>query len=103
MEKKYKYSPTRLGEKILNDWDNFQYDYIGKEKNGEIYKFNWQWAGMKGFANISLGEFEKIDCGSVIDTNEGIGTQFLRPHSPYNDDSLYDLFKRMLNEKNRWD
>lgn len=91
---------TNTGKDILENPDLFSCEYTGKiVKNGSVmYKFQWTFSNQqKGYISILVKD-DKIDISSMIGVDgdslkiDGFG----RPLGLYNDSSLYELFRELL-------
>jgi len=92
------------GDKILRLYSLFTYDLKEKEivrENEHFYRFSWAFDGQFGFINITYNPVcSKISESSVINTEKTSGYKFSRPLGLYNDQSLFSVFKKMLESNN---
>lgn len=88
------------GKKIMQNQSNFDFTYEGVEKaNGkDLYNFNWTFGIQTGTAVIELTDTGYISQSSTLNCNTN-KYDFLRPLGAYNDSSLYDVFKMMLDSQ----
>lgn len=82
---------ANTGEKIMNRKEKFIYNFTEKDNDAEIYYFNWTFYEQSGEASIQLTNDGYIDQKSAL-----LCKDFHRPLSPNNDESLYEVFKMML-------
>ncbi len=89
------------GKKIIKNIKDFNYHYKDVEKvsGKDFYPFPWTFGDQSGTAVISLTDDGFIDQSSTLncDTNRH---DFRRPLGAYNDDTLYDVFRMMLDSQN---
>lgn len=91
------------GKKIMQNQNLFNYTYNGSEKLSEgktLYKFDWSFDNYQsGNISIELRPDGIIDESSLINCHQN-RREFLRPLGAYNNDSLYDIFRIMLDSQN---
>lgn len=92
---------TGTGKKIMQNIDIFNYTYDGCEPSGNntLHKFNWTFGNQSGYASITLTPEGTIDPSSLMNcaVNQ---SDFRRPLGAYNDNTLYDVFRKMLQSQN---
>lgn len=84
---------AKTGEKIIKNQNIFHSNFI--KSDGELYTFAWEFDGQYGYANIIVNN-GKISTSSLIDTNSNSSHKFGRPLGLYNDSTLLEVFKKML-------
>lgn len=82
------------GKKIMDNLEIFKYRYIGKLENS--YIFEVEFGNQKGKFNIRINE-ELIEEGSTLSIDD---KRFLRPLGIYNDPSLLNVAKMLMNSLN---
>lgn len=92
------------GEKILQHLDGFKYKLIKHQHPDEscktdIYTFSWNFYKQCGKINISVKD-NKITVSSLINTYSISNPTFLRALGLYNDRTLEEVFKLMLQSIN---
>jgi hypothetical protein len=94
---------ANTGKKIMQNQNLFNYIYNGSEKLSEdktLYKFDWSFDNYQsGNISIELRPDGAIDESSLIICKQNPG-EFSRPLGAYNDASLYDVFRLMLDSQN---
>lgn len=87
------------GNKIMRYQNLFYYTYNGSEELSEgktLYKFNWSFDNYQsGIISIVLRSDRTIDNSSLILCNKN-QRKFVSTLGAYNDDSLYSVFRWML-------
>lgn len=84
---------SKTGEKIIKNQNIFQSNFI--KSDGDSYTFEWKFGGQYGCANITVKN-GKISTSSLIDTDSNSSYKFGRPLGLYNDSSLLEVFKGMM-------
>ena len=91
------------GTKIMQNLNLFNYTYNGTEelsKDKILYKFDWSFDNYQsGNINILLKPDNTIDESSLINCQQN-HREFSRSLGAYNDSSLYDVFRMMLDSQN---
>lgn len=94
---------ANTGKKIMQNQNLFNYTYNGSEKLSEdktLYKFDWSFDDYQsGFINIELLPDGKISQFSLMECNTN-PREFTSTLGAYNDPSLYNVFKMMLQSQN---
>ncbi len=92
-----------VGKKIIDNYNLFNCNLIKIEiylsnKNKHFYRFEWSFdVDYKGMICIVLDcNSKKISNSSLIETNDN---KFTRPLGLYNDSTLYDVFKIIMNQE----
>lgn len=88
------------GDKIMNNFEDFKYELNKKEGSKDFFSFNWQFNEQIGYVSIRYKD-NKISNGSIIGTEESSKHKFDRPLGLYNDDTLFKVFKEMMNSIER--
>lgn len=85
------------GKEIMQNLKEFTFNYQGSENvaNKDFYTFNWTFGNQSGTAVIELTDTGCIDQSSTLNCHD-----FQRPLGAYNDPSLYNVFRMMLDSKN---
>ncbi len=89
------------GKKIMQNQNLFNYTYTGSEPSGNnmLHKFDWSFDNYQtGNISIDLRPDGTIDESSLINCRQN-PREFSRPLGAYNDPSLYDVFRMMLNHQ----
>lgn len=89
------------GKKIMQNLTLFNYIYNGSEAlSGDktLYKFNWTFGNQAGHISINVHQDGRIDESSLINCAKN-PREFMRPLGAYNDRSLYDVFRMMLDHQ----
>ncbi|MBW9154833.1 hypothetical protein [Clostridium estertheticum] len=86
-------SSAKTGEKIINNQSIFSSNFI--KADNDLYKFEWEFDGQHGYANIIIKD-AKVSSSSLLNTNSNSTHKFSRPLGLYNDNTLLDVFKRMM-------
>lgn len=100
---KYLTGSAKTGEKIMKNISEFSYELkdIDDSLEKPLYCFEWQFNSQYGSVRIMLEQAsKKISNSSLIDTDDKSGHRFGRPLGLYNDKSLFDVFKMMMNSQN---
>lgn len=94
---------ANTGKKIMQNLTLFKYTYNGSEPLSEgktLYKFDWSFDSYQsGNISIELRPDGTIDESSQINCRKN-PREFSRPLGAYNDHSLYDVFRMMLDAQN---
>jgi hypothetical protein len=88
---------TNTGKKIMQNQYLFNYTYTGSEQlgNNMLYKFDWSFDNYQsGYISIIVMNNGQIEQSSLIGSDS-----FSRPLGVYNDQSLYDIFRMMLDSQ----
>ena len=88
---------TNTGKKIMQNQNLFNYTYTGSEQlgNNMLYKFDWSFDNnQSGYISIIVMNNGQIEQSSLIGSES-----FSRPLGAYNDPSLYDIFRMMLDSQ----
>lgn len=85
---------ANTGKKIMKNLDIFRYEFIGKED--DIYEFKVGFGNQEGTFNILMNG-QIINESSTLSIND---KKFLRPLGIYNDPSLLDVAKMLMNSLN---
>ena len=99
--RKYLSGGAGTGKKIIENQKIFEYEFKKKETlsdNKIMYCFTWIYDDYQfGFINIVVGNgTNNIDESSVMSTENRSPRPFNRPLGLYNDNSLYTVYKEML-------
>lgn len=89
------------GKKIMQNQNLFKYTYNGSEQSGNniLHKFDWSFDSYQsGNISIELRTDGTIDESSLINCRQN-PREFSRPLGVYNDSSLYDVFRMMLDSQ----
>lgn len=93
---------ANTGKKIMQNQNLFNYTYNGSEKLSDgktLYKFDWSFDNYQsGNISIELRPGGTIDKSSLINCCQN-PREFSRPLGAYNDPSLYDVFRMMLDDQ----
>ncbi len=91
------------GKKIMQNQNLFNYTYNGSEKlseNKTLYKFDWSFDNYQsGYISIELLPDGKISQFSLMGCNNN-QREFVSTLGAYNDPSLYNIFRMMLQYQN---
>lgn len=91
------------GKKIMQNKNLFNYTYNGSEKLSEgktLYKFDWSFDNYQsGYISIELLPDGKISQFSLMGCNNN-QREFVSTLGAYNDSSLYNIFRMMLQSQN---
>lgn len=93
---------ANTGKKIMQNQNLFKYTYNGSEQSGNnmLQKFDWSFDNYQsGNISIELRADGTIDESSQINCRQN-SREFSRPLGAYNDHSLYDVFRIMLDAQN---
>lgn len=93
---------ANTGKKITQNQNLFKYTYNGSEQYGNnmLHKFDWSFDNYQsGNISIELRPDGTIDESSQINCRQN-PREFSRPLGAYNDHSLYDVFRMMLDTQN---
>lgn len=93
---------ANTGKKIIQNLNLFHYTYTGSEQSGNnmLHKFDRSFDNYQsGNISIELRPDGTIDESSLINCRQN-PREFSRPLGAYNDSSLYDVFRMMLNSQN---
>lgn len=97
---KYLIGSAQTGKKIIDNFESFIFTNEGKtpqHNDSMLYSFKWKFNNQFGYASIVVNN-HKISNSSLIDTDSKSPHRFARPLGLYNDNSLKDVFARMLND-----
>lgn len=85
------------GKKIMQNLDLFDFDIQSPENvtDKDFYAFTWTFGNQSGTAVINLTDDGFINQSSTLNCHN-----FQRPLGAYNDNTLYDVFGMMLEDKN---
>ena len=84
------------GQKIIENFKNFDYSFESKEKLGEsdFYDFKWTFGNQCGTIVIQLKSDGTIHPNSTMNCKD-----FDRPLGANNDPTLYDIFRILLDSE----
>ena len=88
------------GSQIMSNENLFSYEFENSESSSDgstTYNFNWTFNGQSGYITITVKE-QKISQGSSIGTNPDSIQKFPRPLGLNNDNSLYKVFNKILQD-----
>ncbi|MBM7868482.1 hypothetical protein GTO89_16645 [Heliobacterium gestii] len=100
---KYLTGSAKTGEKIMENFSDFSYDFIEIDTSSKnpLYRFSWRFNSQHGYVSIRIKEASnKISNGSLIDTDRASSHKFDRPLGLYNDQTLFIVFKKMMKSLN---
>ncbi|MEH2960097.1 hypothetical protein [Candidatus Merdisoma sp. JLR.KK006] len=89
------------GKKIMQNQNLFKYTYTGSEQSGTnlLYKFDWSFDNYQsGNISIKIRPDGTIDESSLINCRQN-PREFSRPLGAYNDRSLYNVFRMILDHQ----
>lgn len=88
------------GKKIMQNQNDFDFTYKGAEEaDGNVFHtFDWTFGNQTGTAVIKLTDTGYINESSTLNCNTH-KYNFLKSLGAYNDSSLYDVFKMMLDSQ----
>lgn len=85
---------AKTGEKIIKNNSIFHTNFI--KSDNDLFIFSWEFDGQHGYANIRIKD-GKISSSSLLDTKSDSPHKFSRSLGLYNDSTLLEVFKRMMN------
>ncbi|WP_346867275.1 MULTISPECIES: hypothetical protein [unclassified Clostridium] len=101
---KYLNGSAKTGEKIIKNWDLFRYEFesLDENENKIFYKFYWNFDEQHGYIYITYNiKTKEISNSSLINTNLSSKYKFNRPLGLYNDNSLYEVFVKILQSQGK--
>jgi len=84
---------SKTGEKIIKNQSIFKSNFI--KSDNDLHTFAWEFDQQHGYINIIVKN-EKISTSSLIDTDMNSSHKFDRPLGLYNDGTLLEVFKEMV-------
>lgn len=89
------------GKKIMQNQDFFNFSYRKSNSSNDktFYTFDWTFGVQSGSAVILLNSDGTIDHSSTLNCTKN-KSEFLKSLGAYNDPSLYDVFRMMLDTQN---
>ena len=93
---------ANTGKKIMQNQNLFKYTYNGSEQSGNnmLHKFDWSFDNYQsGYISIELLPDGKISQFSLMGCNNN-QREFVSILGAYNDPSLYNIFRLMLQYQN---
>lgn len=95
--RKHLSSSSNTGKKIIKNMSLFSYSYDYKEEKEDViyYYFKWNFDGQEGYATIIVKKGEILE-ESLINTYRCTPRKFNKSLSLYNDPTLGQVFKIML-------